>query len=295
VLSATPTNNTETPEQKLKCGIVMPISEIDGLSEKHWVEVFNILSNAVDIAGFTAEMVSSTDEVGIIQQTIIHNLYDNPIVVCDVSAKNPNVMFELGMRLAFDKPTVIVKDDKTPYSFDTSVIQHLSYPRDLHYHQIVDFTSKLAAKIRNTYKRAETDPQYTTFLKHFGEFKVAKIDQTEVSAQDYIIEELKGLRGSVQRLEQQTRARSGRPQIKNVAEFEIRQHLTDAERKLLFNFLAKSHPDTRTDIRDDTLLVFTGKPLTPGEKIVIESVLSHLPSLDETRSHDGVETEPSET
>jgi len=184
--------NTEKIEQKPKCGIIMPISEIDGISEKHWVEVFNILSEAVDTAGFRADMVSSTDEVGIIQQTIIQNLYDNPIVVCDVSAKIPNVMFELGMRLAFDKPTVIVKDDKTPYTFDTSVIQHLSYPRDLHYHQIMDFKSQLAAKIKNTYKRAESDPEYTTFLKHFGEFKVAKIDQTEVSAQDYIHRRVEG-------------------------------------------------------------------------------------------------------
>jgi hypothetical protein len=35
------------------------------------------------------------------------------------------------MRLAFDRPTIIVKDDLTTYSFDTSPIEHLEYPRDL--------------------------------------------------------------------------------------------------------------------------------------------------------------------
>jgi hypothetical protein len=34
-------------------------------------------------------------------------------------------MFELGMRLAFDKPTVIIKDDKTDYMFDTGIIEHV--------------------------------------------------------------------------------------------------------------------------------------------------------------------------
>jgi hypothetical protein len=198
-----PTNgNVVTPvAAKPKCGIIMPISEIDGLSEKHWVEVLSILSAAIEDAGFEANLVSTTDEVGIIQQTIIQNLYDNPIIVCDVSAKNPNVMFELGMRLAFDKPTVIVKDDKTSYSFDTSPIQHLSYPRDLHYHQIVEFQTKLSAKIKNTYKRAQSDPEYTTFLKHFGEFVVAKIERKEVSSQEFIIEELKSIKRSMTRLE----------------------------------------------------------------------------------------------
>ncbi len=56
-----------------------------------------------------------------------------PIVVCDISARNANVMFELGMRLAFDKPTVIIKDERTPYSFDISSIEHLDYPSDLRY------------------------------------------------------------------------------------------------------------------------------------------------------------------
>jgi len=115
-----------SPLAKPKCGIIMPISEIDDLSENHWREVLDILFDAITAAGFEPNLVSTTDEVGIIQQTIIQNIYDNPVIVCDVSAKNPNVMFELGMRLAFDKPTVIVKDDKTSDSFDTSPIQHLS-------------------------------------------------------------------------------------------------------------------------------------------------------------------------
>ncbi|WP_353118770.1 hypothetical protein [Myroides odoratus] len=56
----------------------------------------------------------------------MNNIYNDEIVVCDVSSKNPNVMFELGLRLAFDKPTIIIKDEKTGYSFDTGVIEHLN-------------------------------------------------------------------------------------------------------------------------------------------------------------------------
>jgi len=118
----------EAQDDKPTCGIVMSISAIDGCSEAHWSEVHDILNEAISDAGFESNLVSNADDVGIIQKRIIQNLYDNPVVVCDVRAKNPNVMFELGMRLAFDRPTIIIKDDKTSYSFDTSPIEHLEYP-----------------------------------------------------------------------------------------------------------------------------------------------------------------------
>lgn len=190
-------DTTETKNDLEKCGIIMPISELDGCGEQHWREVKNILSDAIKEAGFEAELVSDADDVGIIQKRIIQNIYENPIVVCDVSGKNPNVMFELGMRLAFDKPTIIVKDDKTNYSFDTSPIEHLTYPRDLRYLRIVEFKEKLTLKVKGTYEKSHSDPNYTTFLKNFGEFTSPKLETKEVSKEDFIIEELKQLKREI--------------------------------------------------------------------------------------------------
>ena len=164
------------------------------------MEVRQILTEAIVAADFEPNLVSNADDVGTIQKRIVQNLYDNPVVVCDISGRNANVMFELGLRLAFDKPTVIVKDSDTPYSFDTSVIEHLEYPRLLGYAQIVEFKTKLAAKIQATVAKAAEDPGYSTFLKHFGEFKKPQIEQREVSSQEFIFDELQNLRQAVQRL-----------------------------------------------------------------------------------------------
>lgn len=185
-------NSTE--EQKGKCGIVMPISEIDGCSESHWQEVLNIVKDSVSEAGFEGELVSLSADVGVIQRRIVKNLYENPVVVCDVSGKNPNVMFELGLRLAFDKPTIIIKDDMTAYSFDTSPIEHLEYPRSLRHPSIVEFKAQLASKITATYQKSVDDRDYSPFLRHFGDFKVPKIDSTEVTPQEYIIKELREIK-----------------------------------------------------------------------------------------------------
>lgn len=190
--SQTYEESADQSAEKPVCGIVMPISAIDGCSQAHWHEVKQILEFSIKEAGFSTKLVSDADDSGVIQKRIIQNLYHNNIVVCDVSAKNPNVMFELGIRLAFNKPTVIVKDDKTDYSFDTSVIEHISYPRDLRYNSMLEFQKELSRKVKATYEKS-SEPDYTTFLGHFGEFKVAEIQEKEVTADKFIIDILRDI------------------------------------------------------------------------------------------------------
>lgn len=196
--------NTETKE--MKCGLVMPISAIDDCSEGHWEEVRQILKEALSETPFTVELVSDSNEIGIIHKRIVQNIYDNDIVICDVSAKNPNVMLELGMRLAFDKPVIIIKDDKTNYSFDTSPIEHLQYPRDLHYPTIQLFKKKLMEKVVATHE-ASLKPEYTTFLKHFGQFVVAKIDEKKVGKDEFLLAAITELRSEVSLLSKLSRQR----------------------------------------------------------------------------------------
>ena len=194
-------NRMSKPESKAKkkCGLVMPISAIDGCTETHWEQVRTIIEEALEGTELSVELVSDADDVGVIQKRIIQNLYDNDIVVCDVSCKNPNVMFELGMRLAFDKPAVIIKDDVTTYSFDTSPVEHLTYPRGLHYHLIQDFKKKLRSKVLATLE-ASKKPDYTTFLKHFGKFVVANLEEKELGKDEFILESLSDLRHELRRM-----------------------------------------------------------------------------------------------
>ncbi len=208
----------ETTLQKLTCGLVMPISAIDGCLAQHWEEVRTIIRESLESTGFSVMLVSDADEVGVIQKRIIQNLYDNAIVICDVGAKNPNVMFELGMRLAFDKPTIIIKDDQTKYSFDTAPIEHLEYPRNLHYHLIQAFKTKLREKVLATYE-ASKKPDYTTFLKNFGQFVVAKLDEKKVGKEDYLLAAVGELREEVRILGRMNASRDhdrgyGRPRHK---------------------------------------------------------------------------------
>ena len=205
------TNKIE--ETKPQCGIIMPISTIEDCPASHWSDVRRIIDTAIIKAGYVPNLVSDANDTGVIQKRIVQNIYDNEIVVCDVSCRNPNVMFELGMRLAFDKPTVIIMDNKTNFSFDTSIIEHLIYPRDLSYFAIMDFQEKLTEKIKGTVD-ASKGSNYTTFLKHFGEFKVASIDHTEGSLNEAVLAQLKDINNLLQVLRPDSR-------IKTVEQYRI--------------------------------------------------------------------------
>lgn len=183
----TSSKNSKNDEdtKKFTCGIVMPIAAMGDYPASHWVDVQNIIKEAVAIAGYDARLVSESKDSTVIPKSIVQNLYDDDIVVCDVSGKNPNVMFELGMRLAFDKPVVLIKDVPTGYSFDTSTIEHLEYPRDLRYSEIQIFKQRLAEKIKATYEAASKE-DYRSFLSNFATIKVARLEQTTLSESEVL-------------------------------------------------------------------------------------------------------------
>lgn len=191
-----------TLANKPKCGVIMPIAEIDGLPSSHWEAVLGIIKEAVAPHDFDAELVSNEDFSGVILKKIIDNIYHNPVVVCDVSGKNPNVMFELGMRLTFDKPTVIIKDDQTGFSFDTGPIEHLIYRRDLRYAETVEFKQRLGLKVKETLAKSQLDPTYSSYLKHFGDFTVPIVTTKPIPQFDYIVEKLTELGDAITNLSQ---------------------------------------------------------------------------------------------
>ncbi|QTD91747.1 hypothetical protein [Burkholderia anthina] len=192
--------SAESSEKPLHCGLVMPISASAECPAEHWSEVRSIITDAIESIPnhqFDVAMVSESDGVGIIHKSIVQNLYNADIVICDVSTKNPNVMFELGMRLAFDKPTIIIKDDKTDYSFDTSPIEHIGYPRDLRFGRMVDFKKTLQMKVIGTRRQSIAEEGYSPFLGNFGKFTSISLEQTKLSTNEAIATALNELQSEV--------------------------------------------------------------------------------------------------
>lgn len=198
--TTTVSTTREEPMKLPHCGIVMPIAAMPNYEKPHWDRVRTILDEAITSAGFTPRLVSESENIGVIHARIVQNLYDDTIVVCDVSGKNANVMFELGLRLAFDKPTIVIKDDVTDYSFDTSPIEHINYRVDLRFDDVHEFKKRLADAIKGSVAKKKNDPAYSPFLGHFGKFEIAGLETKTVSSEQFLLKQMEALQSEVAQL-----------------------------------------------------------------------------------------------
>ncbi|MCM3141324.1 hypothetical protein [Brevibacillus sp. MER 51] len=242
-------------KKKIQVGLVMPIAMIDNCGPEHWLEVKSIITEALsnhEKYQFETKLVSESDSVGLIHKRIVQGLHNSDIVICDVSCKNPNVMFELGMRLAFDKPTIIIKDDKTNYTFDAGGIEHVEYPRDLRFTKVVEFKNTLLRKTIATLEDSLRDPNHSPFLKSFGQFKVAKLDETEVMPIDLIIDKLNEMQSDVASLKssQAYNRNKDTHQITPPVRFRLKKEIINAIEVGVINYLQRLEPGTRPNQKD---------------------------------------------
>jgi len=68
-------------------------------------------------AGFTVN-TANRQGTEVIHSTIINDLLNADLVIADLTEHNPNVLFELGLRMAADKPVAIIRAKGTGPIFD---------------------------------------------------------------------------------------------------------------------------------------------------------------------------------
>lgn len=101
------------------CFIIMPFVE---KHESHATGFFQEVLNSLIVpaaknSGFVARTASRHGS-DVIQSTIVNDLLKADLVVADLTEHNPNVLFELGMRMREDKPVALIKAKGTGRIFD---------------------------------------------------------------------------------------------------------------------------------------------------------------------------------
>jgi hypothetical protein len=166
------------------CFAIMPISMPPELLERydndpmHFLHVADhIFKPAAEEAGLEFRSPSTTS-AEIVQAEIIGNLEKADLVLCDISTWNPNVFFELGIRVALDKPVAMVRDHHTErIPFDNSMINTHRYDGCLEIHRVMATVPRLAAFLN----RAKTQNQ-NALWKYFGVTQRAARTDSEIPA-----------------------------------------------------------------------------------------------------------------
>ena len=87
-------------------------------TEDYWTNHFNKVLKPLIEEDTTVEAHRSTPMRGDILKQIINDLVVDPIVVADLTDKNENVYWELGVRQSFKHGTITIAEEKTVLPFD---------------------------------------------------------------------------------------------------------------------------------------------------------------------------------
>lgn len=134
-----------------KCFVMMPFTDPEDYDEGHFSDVYRqVLRPAIEDAGYQAFRIDEDADSSSITTKIIRAIIECDMALCDLSGKNPNVLYELGMRQAFDKPVVLIQDDRTDRIFDITVINTVTYKAILLYDDVMNARSAITKAINAT-------------------------------------------------------------------------------------------------------------------------------------------------
>jgi hypothetical protein len=100
------------------CFVIAPIGEAESETRKRSDQILkHVISPALKECGYKATRADQISEPGMITSQVIQRIVDDPLVVADLTEKNPNVFYELAIRHAIRKPLVqiIRKGEQIPF------------------------------------------------------------------------------------------------------------------------------------------------------------------------------------
>mgnify|MGYP001266352040 CR=1 FL=1 len=153
-------------KSSLKAFVIMPFVERD---ESHPVGFFaevlrSLITPAALDAGFSVETANKHGS-DVIQSTIINDLLEADLVIADLTSHNPNVLFELGVRMAKDKPVALIKSTKTGKIFDVdNMLRVFEYDHNLWSSTIERDLPKIAEHIKAAWENRDKNLSYMKIL-----------------------------------------------------------------------------------------------------------------------------------
>lgn len=153
-------------ENNKTCFVIMPFTDGEGYDKGHFQRVYeDVIVPAVKKCGLEPQRADQVQQTNLIHIDILHKLLDAPICICDLSTRNPNVLFELGIRQAFDKPVVLIQEKGTPKIFDIAMLRILDYTKEMKYRDVLEIQKQLADAIAATIEAEKDSTNVNSIVK----------------------------------------------------------------------------------------------------------------------------------
>lgn len=145
-------------EEEPVCFVLMPISDPEGYETGHFRRVYeHLIVPSCEKAGFNPVRADEVKKTNHIVLDVLKKIIESEMVLCDLSSKNPNVLYELGVRQAFNLPVTIIKDESTSRIFDIQGIRDIQYDDSLRIDTTEDSIDEISSVIENNYEKDEEE------------------------------------------------------------------------------------------------------------------------------------------
>lgn len=116
----------EESEKKPRCFVIMPFG---GRFDEYYEEVYK---PAIEDAGFESSRADDLYRPGNIVNDIWNYTKEADVILADLTSKNPNVFYELGLGHAITKPAVLITASMEDVPFDLRSLRVIVYNKDSH-------------------------------------------------------------------------------------------------------------------------------------------------------------------
>lgn len=200
----------ETTEQAAKpenndCFIIMPIADHSDYKAGHFKRVYeDIFAPACRAAGYRPVRADDVAQTNLIHLDILQKLLESPMAICDLSTRNPNVLFELGLRQAFDKPTILVQEVGTPQIFDINLFRYTQYRNGLDYRDVLADQKSIQKVLEETKQAVVEGKSINSIIRLLSIMNPASLqDSSKFEEKEYfqiLMAELKGVKNTINTL-----------------------------------------------------------------------------------------------
>lgn len=135
------------------CFVIAPIGEPDSEVRRRSDQILkHVITPAAKECGYDPIRADQISEPGIITTQVIQHIVEDPLVIADLTDRNPNVFYELAIRHAIKKPLVqmIREGDQIPFDVAGTRTVHVD-------HQDLDSVEEAKREIIKQIQAVEKD------------------------------------------------------------------------------------------------------------------------------------------
>lgn len=161
-----------------KCFVIMPVSRTNSCTEDEWTGIFeHMIKPAVTGSRLGFECERAKPRTGAFIKDILEGLNRADVVIADLTDRNPNVCYELGIRHTLKKRTILIAQNIDAVPSDLQPYWVITYEKDL------TGADKLKRRIREILRKMQKNPEKPDSpVADFLEVKHIEVSSIEKSA-----------------------------------------------------------------------------------------------------------------